>query len=266
MHPGTPLDDVEYLASSDNRVEVLEALAVEPLTRTALHERTGISQPTLGRVLEGFEERCWIRKVGREYRITRLGSLLTEEFGRLLGTVETIQRLAVLGPRLPTDQMNFDFREFRDATVTLPRPPDVFAHIRRVEELVQGASTVRTLTGNMYLDAIPKQRDLVLGREQIQEVIISGAAFDVALSYPTTVATMREVLASENMAVYRYDGEVTFSLGLMDDVAVIVPYDDHSAPCALIETTNETVRAWVTATLDEFRERSNRVTVEDLPA
>lgn len=265
MHSKTPLDEVDYLASSDNRVEVLETLASEPLTRAALHDRTGISQPTLGRILDGFQARGWIMKRGQEYRISRLGALLAAEFRALLETVETIDRLAELGSVLPTETMEFDFRAFRDATFTLPRAPDVFAHIRRVEELVEDANDVRTLSGNIYLDAIPKQRDLVFTGQR-QEVIISGDALDIALSHPETVAVMREVLDAEGMAVYRYDGEVACSLGLIDDRAFILPYDDHRVPCALIETENETIFEWVVATLDAHREASRRVTVDDLPS
>ncbi|WP_255196948.1 helix-turn-helix transcriptional regulator [Halorarius litoreus] len=266
MPPKTPLDDLEFLASSGNRVEVLETLATEPATRAALHERTGISQPTLGRILEGFETRGWIRKTGQQYRLSRLGTLLAEELARLLDTVDTIQRLTELESQLPTDEMAFDFREFRDATVTVPRSPDVFAHIRRAEALIEAADSVRTLTGNMYLDAIPKQRTLVLEQGQIQEVVISAAAFDAAISHPEAVSWMRDVLAAENMSTYRYEGAVPFSIGLVDDTALILPYDDHSVPCALIETENETIREWVETTIDAYRDRATRVTVDDLPS
>lgn len=264
MKPRTPLDDVEFLASSSNRVEVLQTLTGAPATRSELHDETGISQPTLGRILEGFLERDWIAKSGRQYRITRLGSLLTAEFGSLLDTVETVQKLEPLVSRLPTEEMEFDFRLFREATITTPRSPDVFAYVRRVEAAVDDATRVRWLGGNVNPDSLPRQRELVLERGQVEEVILTAEAFAVLTSQPDALGTLRELLETDNMAVYRYDGEIELTLGVVDDVAMILPYDDHKIPCALIETENETVRRWVSDRIDDYRDRSERVTLADL--
>ena len=261
----TPLDDVEYLSSSGYRVEVLEFLADEERTRRELHDLTAISQPTLGRLLGGFEERGWIVRDGQQYRLTGLGSMLAEDFAGLLDTVETVQDLAELRGRLPVDEMDFDVRLLREATITTPRPPDVFAHLRRAEEIVRDASRVRTLVATFSLDTLPKQREWVLEHGQREEVIMAADALDGLVSQPEAIGTVREVLANENMTVYRYEGEIPVGLTLADDVAVLVPYDEQNAPCALIETENETVRAWLTRTLDEYRDRATAITVEDLP-
>lgn len=264
MTTRTTLDDVEYLASSPNRVAVLEAMVSDSHTRAELRELTGISQPTLGRVLEGFESRGWISKSGNVYRLGRFGRLLADEFDRLLDTVETVQKLARLEARLPTEQMDFDVRQFREATITTPHHPDVFAHLRRAEELVTRAAQTTWLTGNMYLDSIPKQRELLLERGQIQEVVISTEAFDVALSRPETVAIIRELLESGRLTVYRFDGTVPLSVGIADETAIMVPYDDNDVPCALIDTENEVIRDWVAETIRDYRERADLLTVADL--
>lgn len=265
MNQKTPLEDVEYLARSPNRVRVLKAMDTDSYTRSELRELTGISQPTLGRILDGFERRGWIRKSGTVYQRSRLGSLLADAFGHLLDTVETVQKLAELEERLPTERMDFDFRLFREATITTPHPPDVFAHLRRAEELVTPAAHTTWLTGNMYLDSIPKQRELLFERNQTQEVIISQAALDVALSRPETVAMIRELLESGRITVYRFDGTVPLSVGLADETALVVPYDDNNAPCALIDTENDVIRDWVSEMLREYREQAELLTLSDLP-
>lgn len=266
MKADTPLADVEFLATSPNRVTVLNRLADRPATRSELRDETGISQPTLGRILDGFLDRGWAVRNGHTYVLSRGGTLLADGFESLLETVETVRSLDAVEEHLPVERMPFDFREFRDATFVLPRPPDVEAHVRRAEELVAGASAVRSLSANMYLDAIPRQRDLIENRGQIQEVVIGAAAFDMALDHPSVVETIRGLLATDRLTVYATAEEIPVSLGLMDDVAAIVPYDDHGIPCALVETSNPTIRAWVVETLDEYRDRARRVTVEDLPA
>ncbi len=200
-----------------------------------------------------------------EYRITGLGSMLAEEFSGLLETVGTVQDLAEIRGRLPVEGMDFDVRLLREARITVPRPPDVFAHFRRAEEIVRDAAEVRTLVSTFSLDTLPKQREWVLEWSQREEVIMAADAFDGLVSQPEAIGTVREVLASENMTVYRCEGEIPVGLTLADDVAVITPYDEENVPCALVESENEAVRAWVTRTLDEYRNRATEVTVEDLP-
>lgn len=258
------LDDVAFLASSPNRVDVLRTLATGAFSRGELHERTGISQPTLGRILEGFAERGWVEKVDRRYRLTRVGSLLKASFEELLGTVETVQRLADLEARLPVEEMPFDFSALTDATVTTPRTPDVLAHVRRVEELVGSADHLRWLTGNVFFEAVARQRALLLTDEQTQEVVIAADALDVLLSRPEMAAIVAELLETGALSVYAYAGSVPYALGVVDDRAVIVPYDDHSVPCAVVDTDDEAVYAWVDDTIDAYRDRATPVTAASL--
>jgi predicted transcriptional regulator len=265
MPSPAPLDDIAFLARSPYRVAVLDVLAEGSRTRRELREVTDVSQPTLTRVLTGFEDRSWVEKRGQEYGLTAFGSLLAEEFGALHETVGTIHQLETIGPYLPFEEMDFDVRLFRDATITLPRPPDVQATLRRGEALVRDASRIRWLGATFTLDSLPKQRELVLERGQTQEIVIASDAFEGMLSHPQAVPVVRELLATEDVTVYRYAGEVPFTLVLADDVAGIVPYNDEGAPCALVETEDETIREWVVATLDDYRSRGERVTVDDLP-
>ena len=116
MGPRTPLDDVEFLAGSANRVEVLRLLAVQPWTRRELHDETGIPQPTLGRILDGFDRRGWPARSDDRYRLSRPGALLADEFDDLLATVESIQTLAALDVDLSAEDVDLDPRLLRDAT------------------------------------------------------------------------------------------------------------------------------------------------------
>ena len=265
MVSNTPLDDVEFLASSENRVTVLEALTAEPYTRGELYELTGISQPTLGRILEDFENRRWITKLEKRYHLTRLGSLLADEFRGLLDTVETIQKLAGLEAILPLDEMDFDVRMFGDARITTPHPPDIFAHARRAETLAREASHARSLTANFYPDLLLKTRELVIEGGQTQEAIVSAAAFDAIVSQPGAAEIARELLESGKMTIYRYDGEVPIGFALFDEITVIFPYDEQMREYALIETENETIRSWVEAQMDDYQEQADLITPADLP-
>jgi len=57
-----PLEEIEFLARSQNRVAVLRLLATESHTRRSLAAATGASQATLGRIPEDFTDRSWVRR------------------------------------------------------------------------------------------------------------------------------------------------------------------------------------------------------------
>lgn len=86
----TALDDVRFLARSAHRVTVLSLLADEEMTRPSIRDVTGISQATLGRVLDGFLERNCATKTGQLYRLSPSGKVLAEKFTGLLVTVESM--------------------------------------------------------------------------------------------------------------------------------------------------------------------------------
>lgn len=117
MPSPTPLDDIAFLARSPHRVAVLDVLASGSRTRGQIRETTEISQPTLTRILGGFEDRGWVEKRGQEYSLTAFGSLLAEDFGALHETVETMQQLKTIGPHLLLEQMDYT----EDETIRLVR-------------------------------------------------------------------------------------------------------------------------------------------------
>lgn len=261
-----PLDDVAFLARSNNRVDVLEALTEDDRTRRGLHEVTGISQPTLGRILEGFEARGWATNGrngnGSPYWLTPLGRLLAEEFGSLLDVAGTVQTLSELPPRLPLDEMDFDLRALSDATITTPKPTDATAHFRREAAVLADTTRLQFLCNQAQPETVGRYRDWVVEDGGHLEAVITGDAIDAALAHPVMRTHLREMLATGRVSIYRYDGDVSFMTGLLDDTASIVPLNDSGVPCAFIESTDDAVRAWVTDTLDSYRTESEPLSAD----
>jgi len=116
------LEEIEFLALSANRVEVLGPLAEGRHTRNELATATGASQATLGRILGDFKDRSWIRHDGSEYVATATGRLVAEGFTDLQEILETEgKKLRDIVDYLPTHAMDFDLRRLSDATITVPR-------------------------------------------------------------------------------------------------------------------------------------------------
>lgn len=264
----TPLDDVEFLARSPHRVEVLRRLHEGPWGRPDLHEETGISQPTLGRVLDSLEERYWVEHQGGEYRLTAFGALMAEAFDDLLETVETLHKLSEVGPLLPTDAMDFDLERLGTATVLTPEPGDFFRHVRRVEARFEDAERIRILTENIgpqFLESLHTRLVTDADASAIVESILTADAVEMALGNHELVGWIRELIESGRATIYRYDGANPLTLAHYDGTAVIVATDDHGFPAAVIESSDEVVRDWVETELDAYREAATELTVEDLP-
>lgn len=266
----TSLEDVAFLARSEHRAEVLDRLARDDWTRRELNDTTGISQPTLGRILTGFEDRGWAAKNGtengREYALTPLGELLAEEFSTLLDTAETVRKLRDVVHHLPFEEMDFHLSLLREARITTAGPDDVLAHMRRQDEVADEADHVRTLCSSFSPAAIQAERDRIVNGDHTGESVVRGDALDT-LSADDEVATwLDDIIDSGDATIYRYDGEVPVMLGLFDDTAGIVPLDEGGMPIgAFIETEDPEIWAWVRETLDAYREAAEPIEPGDLP-
>ena len=257
-----PLEDVAYLARSAHRVTALERLAGGPMTRRALHEATEISQPTLGRILDGFEERGWVecdRTAGRTYGLTPFGEVVAAEFEALLRTVNTMQRFRALAPMLPLQRMEFDLRHFADARITLPSGGDATAHMRREDELIADADAVRFLCSSSYGPGIKAYRDRVVGSDVEFEAVITADALDAAAADPESAEYVNDLAAAENATIHRYEGSLSLILGLIDDAVSIGPLDESGVPVAFIESRNPANRSWVESEFEAHLADAERV-------
>lgn len=250
------IDDIAFIARSDHRIDVLTELADGDRTRQELRDATGIIQPTLGRVLNGFDDRDWIQKNGSAYSLTPFGSVLVEQFEEMVAVVETMRLFRGASHHLPLDEMDFDLRRFGYARITTPTTTDAMAHLRREEELAEGAASIRHLCSSAFPPHIKTYRDRILDSGQRFEAVITADALDAAGADRETAELVRDIARADTATIYRYDGPVTYQLGIHDDTAIIVPLDDTGAPCAVIETEDDVIREWVTGELDAYRSRA----------
>ncbi len=140
------LEEIEFLALSPNRVEVLRLLAAEPRTRRELAAATDASQATIGRILQDFEERSWIERTNGEYVATPTGTLVADGFTDLLDIFEVESKLRDVVEYLPADALDFDLRHLADATITTPSQTRPNAPVQRVLDLLRDAEEVRVFS------------------------------------------------------------------------------------------------------------------------
>ncbi|WP_323173539.1 ArsR family transcriptional regulator [Natrialba sp. PRR66] len=245
----TPLDEIEFLARSEYRGVVLEALVEEPLTRGELREATDASQPTLGRVLDELETRHWIDRDDRRYEIMPAGRIVSKAFTALYETLATEGKFREITPLLPLEVMDFPFTCLADATVITPTRADPSAPINRNLDLLTQATRVRSLSHSFVDQALRVIIERTVEETQTFEGVTTQHAIDGLAS-----ADVRAVLTAENGQLYVHR-EIPPSVGMaiIDRSVTFLVRDEQAVLRALIVTDDETVRTWAEETFERHK-------------
>ena len=254
------LSELEFLARSENRVAVLQSLATEPRTRGELGERTGASQATLGRILDDFRARSWVRREDGRYVATATGQLLAEGLTDLLETVETEQRLRDIAPYLPTAVPGFELTQFADATITVPTQTRPTAPLQRVLERMQNAERLSAVSHTLNERSLGVITDRVTAGRQSFEGVFTEEAIETLAADERSWAALTDLAASDGAQLWIRSGDVPLAATVGDGVVTFLLRDDDGLVQAAVETERSAVKGWVTDTIDRYRETATPFT------
>jgi len=255
------LAEIEFLALSANRVDVLGLLADGPHTRHELATETGASQPTLGRILRDFEERNWIAPTEGGYEATPTGRLVADGMREFYALMETERTLRELVDWLPTEELSFDLRELREATVTVPSQTRPGAPVSRVIELVRDAESVTVLShafNDRTLEAVTEWVDSG-GRF---EAVFSADAIEPVADDAVLADRFRRLVAADTATIRIYDGSVPLAVTLIDGTVSLLLRDDSGRLQAALDTDSPAVADWAGEVYDRYRRESRPLAAE----
>ena len=254
------LSTLDFLASSRHRIEILDRLReAGPATRREVRESVDASRSTVRRTLEGFLERDWIASTGDGYRLTAAGSLVAEEFERFRETVQVTDEYAPLLRDLPASALDVDPRWLAGGTLTVATQGNPYAPAQRQTETVRTAGRVRVLLPSIELEGARLVHERVLEGDLEASVVLSAAGADAVRSAPYA-ELFREKLATGRFDVYALDGAVPMYLGLADDDAVEIGCEnDDGIPRALLQSTDDRLRAWGEEKFERFVAEAERL-------
>lgn len=271
--PSDALADIAYLARSEHRVTVLEALSTRAVPRRELGERTETSRTTLGRILKEFQDRGWAERTpDGNYAATAAGEHLAAQFGPLVGSVETLQAFEDVIGLVPADELaigpsgevTIGLHHFSDASVRRPagnQPLNVSSYLT---ELVREATTFSALV----FVAAPKSmndaiREGILSDRLTHEGVYAGGLVDHLRDHPEK-GPDAEDLDADNLQLYRYREHIPCQLFVFDETVVVENSQvDGIESGTYLETRNEAVRAWALEVIDRYIEESEVVRPED---
>lgn len=254
-----PLDVIEFLARSPNRVRVLDALTDGPVGRYDLEDATGVARATLGRILEDFTARNWVVEADRAYETTPLGDYVSRSIEAALERFEPVPTLAEVAEWFPADGFGFDLGHLAGATVIRSTKHDALAPTTHIARRIRDADRVRLVTYAVLPGVMEACWRGAVERGLELEGVLEARAVDGVGSDPQLVAQARELFETGRAEVYVYRGDVPCTFFVVDDVVLLCLSGGEGAPLAVLETDAEAVLGWAEATLEALRSEGERL-------
>jgi predicted transcriptional regulator len=252
------LDDIAFLANSENRVAVFEILVEAPRSRNKINEQVDASRVTIARILDELEAREWITRSGQEYRVTPLGTWVYDEFIGLVDEIEAEQRLRGPLQHFPSDLLTFDVRCLRDAEIVCPGGSDATAVVRRIVEFHRSGDRIRGVTRTVAPVFVENQRELTVRGDTSLELVITPDTLDIIREHRPTARRFRDMVESENTRWFVYE-DVPISVGIVNGTVGINLTDEDGVLKGGLLTDDETVRAWAVDLFEGCREQARPV-------
>ena len=247
------VEDVAFLANSENRLAVLTSLAEGEHARHVLAEQTDVSRVTIARILDDFEDRQWVTQRGQIATITPLGAWVAEEFGELCTMMTRERKLRSVVQWLPDEGYEFHIRHLEDADITLVSSADATAPIDRLVRQLHATEHVDCFSFGITGQFLKASWQYVIEREHTYEWVFTTEVLDVLQSNDVMRNQSLEMLESERARFYRYDGDIPYVVILTNAMVNLRLADNAGAPSALIQSDNEAVRTWAESTFEAYK-------------
>lgn len=258
-----PLDDIRYIADSTHRPVVLAALAERPRSRDELRAVTGASAATVGRLLVGFEERGWLERAGREYRLTRLGAFVAAGFSRLHDQIAASGELQPLLRGIPLDDIGIGVDQLVGARVTRRTPSEPLAIASRIRELELTSQDARSLTDFFPEPCIDGRYEAIVDGTQTFEAVFSPGVVAGAMA-SSAAEKFAAIVDADRTDVRVYADPIDYRVMVHDGVACLVVTDDRDVSIGMVETDDETVLTWVSDRFERHQAAATPLTVDRL--
>lgn len=260
----TPLEDIRFLADSENRFVALESLISGPRTRSELRSATESSKATISRLLGDFEHHGWITREGNRYALTPLGDYVAATFVDLYDHMKTAHELRDLLPWFPLGELDqeFDLEVLAGASVTAATPENPIAPVARVLEIERESTRMYTLANRFPKACIEARYEAVVEGNQTCELVLTPGAMESAMASPNA-DKFEDIVAADQSSLYLYNGDIGPG-GIYDGTAYLIVANEEDVNVGLIESDDPSLIERLQKTFDQYREASTPLTVSTL--
>lgn len=246
-------DSVELM----RRSELLDALLDGPKTPNQLDNETSLSRSTIHRAIESLTSQFVLAETDGEFELTGFGRVVAGTISDCRTTIMTADRLRPLLNEVDTTAVTFPFEHLADAEVTYPNQAHAHVATKRITDLLADADRIRLFSGvvsPIYLE---------MAFEQVRNGTEVVAIFDrevVGILFSEYGRRARKAARTGNFEVLIYD-HCPFELFLCDTTVGIAAHDDDGSLRLLVESDDSEVFQWAESLYEEYRDRSEYVTL-----
>lgn len=241
-----PPEPIEFVVGSWNRFEVLEALGSSPRTRDELREMTGVSRPTLSRILSDLSNYGWIRRHNDEFDATPMGKVIASEISQLVDNIETAEKLNGALNWLPTELLGFDLASLADAEVLTPRLTDQTGPMRQLSDYISTTSQIRSVASGVTYEIVDGLCQAGVAGELSIRCVLDDQGLDGIRAHSDLAEAFSEMVERGDCEAYHYIGEGDLiDCNLLDDVVMFCGHSDDGRPAGILVADDATVRTWL---------------------
>ncbi|ESS11757.1 MAG: putative transcriptional regulator [uncultured archaeon A07HR60] len=246
------LEQIEFLARSKNRVELLRLLADDTHTRRSLAAATGASQATLGRILEDFTDRSWVAQEGSDYTATATGEMIADGVSDLMSILETEAKLRDVVVHLPTAELEFDLRCLADATITVPSRTRPSAPLQQVLDAMEAATTLQAFSHTLNEQSLATVRDCVVDGGQTFETVLSEGAVQALKTDDLLWTKLLTLSANPRADIKVLTQDIPLAVVVADETVYLLVRDDEGLLRAALHTDDSAVQDWAATRFDHY--------------
>lgn len=250
-----PIDDVAFLARSENRLGIMQTLDERPADRRRLAEETDTPRSTLGRTLGELEEKGWIERGGHEYEVTTAGSLILEQFVPLIEALTVYHTLGDSIELLPFEDTDLEVEHLADAEFFEPTELDPTAPFEYGVEQLRGAETFRCVAQTAPPQYVRAIHEGVSTGRLAAECVLDSTYLDKLQGKPELMERWCDIAGGTSL-VRRSQKRIPFVLLVLDSTVHLWLCDEGGETRGIVESEHPTVLSWANDTVDEHLERA----------
>lgn len=260
-----PFEDLSFLMGSENRMQVLEAVADQPHTQGELVNSLGTADVTIGRILDDFLDRGWIEQRKDRYVATILGKAVSSDMETLESTISVAQQYRTITRYFTKSELDFDPRLLAEAEMGRSPNDSAFEHVDYWAQLFRATDYFRGITTQFPLTLAEVFIELLRADEIDISTVLSGDLVDRLSAEAEKREVLHEMIA-QGAELYRHDGgDWDFAIGLYDDDKMsIAGFDEFGTPKVKIVSTSPPLRDWAESKVHRYREQSVLISIDEI--
>lgn len=251
------IENVRYLAESQNRITLLEAIREQSYSPAELARTCSLSRTTVHRTLDGFRSRGWVEKEGRNYKLTPLGEQILNRYKTFVEDIELHQHARRLYNDATEISSRIPLERLSENNITVSTDAQPHKAIKRytsdIETLVPPVRTLLPHSGGILFEA----HDISGIQEEGLKLILP-----TDVEYELDKVT-KQLGGFSSLSVFETKNVPSVAITLGRKKVIVGACNNHGNLRACFATTDDVVYEKVEEYYQEKLQESEAVTGED---